>query len=117
MLGITRSVSGFLFLGFLGELTERFRHVKEPGLIHGITDALSEPDAFRGVSMVIDGGKWGHMTLLTRSDKAPRRDFVPQGKSDRLPNARNKEAWLSAPSSACSVSFRFPAFDRNGFPH
>jgi hypothetical protein len=41
----------------VGELSERFGHVQEPGLVVGFGDLLRQPHAFRGISTVIDSVK------------------------------------------------------------
>jgi hypothetical protein len=47
----------------VGELSERFGHVQEPGLVVGFGDLLRQPHAFRGISTVIDSGKKRQPTL------------------------------------------------------
>jgi hypothetical protein len=71
-------VSQVFFFIPVGELPEGFRHVQKSRLVHRICDALGKPYAFRGVSTVIDNGKWRHTTLPRRCGKAAHRYFVPQ---------------------------------------
>jgi hypothetical protein len=47
----------------VGEFSERFGHVQEPGLVVGVGDLLRQPHAFRGISTVIDSGKKRQPTL------------------------------------------------------
>jgi len=42
---------------FVGEFSKRFGHVQEACFVAGGGDLLRQPQTFRGISTVIDGGK------------------------------------------------------------